>query len=304
MNIRRALWRFITVAGKGLRATRITSVSLGSMSLEERLYWLACALFRLPDRVITAGNNRLYLPKRSVMASAILLHGGYEAATTAVFQELVQPGMTVVDAGAHVGYFTLLAAGLVGETGRVYAFEPEPSSYELLCKNIRVNGYINVVTIPKAVSNKQRGVKLWLDKVNLPCSSFSEDNALFFSKGNLLEKGVLEVETIALDDFFENTIKNDKVDVIKLDTQGAEGLIVEGAGRTLRSPNLKVFMEFWPYGIRNVGTDPLELLYKLQEYGFTIKLINEKNQALESIETINFFEKAKSGEEFNLLLEK
>lgn len=116
-----------------------------------------------------------------------------------------------------------------------------------------------------------------------------------------MEKGgFVEVETIGLDEFFENEVKNNRVDVIKVDTGGGEGLIIEGAERLLKSNNLKIFLEFCPDILRSMGTDPLQLLYKLQEYGFKIKFINERKQALEQID----YEKAKTGPGFNFLLEK
>ncbi|GAI28792.1 unnamed protein product, partial [marine sediment metagenome] len=117
--------------------------------------------------------------------------------------------------------------------------------------------------------------------------SFSKDNVLAASKHKTLEKGsFVEVQTITLDDFFENKIKNNKVDVIKVDAEGAEGLAMDGSEKILKSNNLTVFIEFWPDGLRNLGTDPLELLHKLQKYGFKTKLINERKQSLEPIEVI------------------
>jgi predicted methyltransferase len=62
----------------------------------------------------------------------------YEPAITRLFQETLQPGMVVIDIGAHVGYYTLLAAKLVGPTGKIYAFEPEPGNNEALNKNIEL----------------------------------------------------------------------------------------------------------------------------------------------------------------------
>ena len=73
--------------------------------------------------------------------------------------------MTVVDIGANYGSYTLIASKLVGNDGRVYAFEPEPGNYDILVKNIEMNGYTNVTPIRKAVSNKQGKVRLYVDKI-------------------------------------------------------------------------------------------------------------------------------------------
>lgn len=236
----------------------------------------------------------------------LLIDGVMEEYETKLFRKIVKEGMVVVDIGANIGYYSLIAAKLVGKSGIVYAFEPEPSNYELLCKNIEVNSYTNVVPIQKAVSNKQGRVKLWVNKADLAAPSFSEDNASLFSKYSAVgETSFVEVETTTLDEFFKSTVRNIKVDIIKIDTQGAEGLVVDGAQKILQSNHLKIITEFWPDGLRNVGNDPLELLSKLQEYGFKIEFINERKQTLEPIEeVIRSCEKARLTDGFNLLLQK
>ncbi len=229
-----------------------------------------------------------------------LLADGFqeEKYETEVFKKKVREGMVVVDVGANIGYYSLIAAKLVGKSGIVYAFEPMLSNYALLCKNIEINSYINVVPIQKAVSNKTGKSKLWYEKDWSGSPSFWKECALTVSHHKSLEKGgFVEVETIALDEF----LRNQKVDIIKIDAEGAEGLILDGAKRILKSNYpLVIFMEFWPDALRNLGTNPIGLLYKLQEYGFKICFINEKKQKIEPID----YEKAKAGPGFNLLLEK
>lgn len=256
--------------------------------------------------LINVQGNKMYLDAndRSITPT-LLTECKIEKYESELFKDALKEGMVVVDVGAHIGYYSLIAAKLVGKKGLVYAFEPEPSNYKLLCKNIEVNGYTNVVLVKKAVSNKKGKSKFWFNKSVLACSSFSKDNVLVFSRDRFLEKdNFLETETITLDDFFNNVGRDTKVDVIKMDTQGAEGLIIEGAKKILTNNNLKIFTEFWPDGLKNLGTDPLELLQKLQDYGFQIKLINERKQVLEPIEIFQFSKRVKPCDEFNLLLEK
>ena len=215
--------------------------------------------------------------------------------------------MVVVDIGAYFGYYSLIAAQLVDKNGIVYTFEPEPNNYELLCKNIEANGYTNIIPIQKAVSNKHGKAKFWVDKFNLASASICEDNALPCPFYNVSKKVFVEVETMTLDEFFGN-IKKNKVDLIKMDVGGAEGLIVEGANEILKNNNLKMFMEFWPDGLRAMGTNPLDLLQKLSKMQFNIKLINESRHILEEIEPVQFYktvsESKSRHQEFNLLLEK
>lgn len=236
----------------------------------------------------------------------LLIDGTIEKYSTDLFKKMVKEGMVVVDIGANIGYYSLIAARLVGSSGMVYAFEPELTTYDLLCKNIELNKYSNVIPIQKAASNKNGKRGLWCDKINFASPSFSRDNVLVFSRDKVLENdSFVEVETVTLDDFFRNTVQNSRVDIVKIDAEGAEELIINGAKQTLESNNLKIIMEFWPLALRNLGTDPLELLHKLQEYGFKIMFINEVKQVLQPIEEIIRF----CGREwipggFNLLLEK
>jgi len=99
-------------------------------------------------------------------------------------------------------------------------------------------------------------------------------------------------------------VGNSKIDVIKVDTEGAEGLMVDGSERILRNNNLKMVLEFWPDGLRNMGSDPIKLLQKLQEYGFKTKLVNEVKMSLTQIESIEFYNSMIPGQGVDLLFEK
>jgi len=110
--------------------------------------------------------------------------------------------------------------------------------------------------------------------------------------------GFLEVETISLDDFFSDIYN--KIDFIKIDAEGAEGLIINGAHKILKKDNLKILMEFWPDAIRRSGLDPMELLVRLKNYGFKIYFINNRRSVLEPFEA----KMMASGAGFNLFLEK
>jgi FkbM family methyltransferase len=288
----------------------LSRIGLGRIPGARRLYNLLYAKSIKPKGLVLLNiqGNKMYVDGTGEGIGAVLLmDGAHEKYETALFKKMAQDGMVVVDIGANIGYYTLIAAKLVGNKGIVYAFEPEPSNYKLLCKNIQANGYTNIVPIGKAVSKTTGKTKLYVNAAMTNFSSFGKDNVLTHSK-NL---DCLEVETITLDDFFERTVGDDRIDLMKIDVEGAEELVVDGAERVLRNNRLKILMEFVPRQLRNVGTDPLELLYKLQNYGFAIKLINDRKQVLEPIKnteefcrTVEFWRKAKPGEGSNLLLEK
>ena len=286
------LRRFLFGIGLG----RIPGVGALGRFIHNRIRPKGIVLFNLQG-------NKIYVnaADRDIFPILLTMGDWEEPYEMELFKQMVKEGMVVVDIGANIGYYTLIAAKLVGNKGTVYAFEPMPSNYELLCKNIEVNGYTNVVPVQKAVSNKQGEAKFWFEGDWSGSPSFSKYCVLAVSKHETLEKGgFIEVETISLDEFFENTVKNIKADVIKVDTGGGEGLIIDGAEKVLKSNNLKIFLEFWPDALRDLGTEPVELLCKLQEFGFEIRFINETKQCPEPLDR----GKAKVGLGFNLLLEK
>lgn len=212
--------------------------------------------------------NPMYLDTRDdVMVSVLLKYGTYERSTCKLIKEFVKPGMVVVDIGANIGYYTLIFSRLVGQHGLVYAFEPEPNNCNILSLNLKDNHISNVIFIPKAVSNKDGRVKLFLDERNLGAHTISEENIPFNTAG------FVDVEAVTLDSFFKG---RNNIDLIKIDSQGAEGLAIEGATELIKQDNLKLLIEFWPFGLKNLGTDPENLLKTLKDFGFKIKVLEGK----------------------------
>src|SRR3989344_838016 len=239
------------------------------------LRWLRQFLFeRLKPQKITlidVQDFKLFIdPRDQGVAQYLLLYGIFGEYETELIKNLVKPGMVVIDVGANIGYFTVIFAKLVGSTGKVYAFEPDPYNYDLLSRNIKFNNLSNVVLIPKALSDSTGKIKLLLDKTNLGNMSFAAQN---ISDGG----GEIDVETITLDDYLGER----KADFIKIDVQGAEGLVFGGAEKTLQNSPLKILMEFWPYGLKNLSADPLALLRGLENKGFKIKILNPQKHQLE-----------------------
>jgi FkbM family methyltransferase len=180
--------------------------------------------------------------------------------------------MTIVDIGANIGYYTLLAAKLVGDKGRVFAFEPEPQNYALLVRNIELNRCMNVVPVRKAVSSKTGQADLFLNR---------ETGAHGFLPDRENVIGVTTVETVSLDEYFKG--RECPIDVIKIDVEGSETEVLRGMSRIIKeNDSLKMFTEFWPWGLQKSAFSPGEYWGKLVESGFKfIYLINEHEQRLE-----------------------
>ncbi|MEM1981923.1 MAG: FkbM family methyltransferase [Candidatus Hadarchaeales archaeon] len=148
-----------------------------------------------------------------------------------VYEKYFEPekGDVVVDCGANVGMFSLKAARKVGKDGLVIALEPEKANVNLLRRNVEANGFENVIIVQKAVSNRRGKIRLYL-------SPGSPGSHTIIKR----EKGCFEiVEADTLDNILSE-IGLTKVNFLKIDVEGAEKEVLEGAEKTLNSPNIKV----------------------------------------------------------------
>jgi len=207
--------------------------------------------------------NKMFLEEDALNLS---VNGVYEKFLTEVVKKEIKEGDVVLDIGSHIGYFTLIFAKLVSKTGKVFAFEPAPSSFLLLKKNIEINGYKNVVLVNKAVSNRNGKLRLFLNEKN------KSDNRIYNSNNGWKS---IEIESIKLDDYFKDYKR--KIDLIKIDVQGAEWRVVDGMRDLLRrNKNIKLISEFWSSGLEKGGIKPFDYLDMLFKNGFVISEINEK----------------------------
>lgn len=215
-------------------------------------------------------SHRMYVDTESGGLHPHLLEEGvYEKEVTQLFQRLLRPGMTFVDIGANIGYFSILAASIVGSTGRVYAFEPDPENVEFLRKNVALNRCQDIIRIEPCCLSDERGtVVLYRDATNRGNHSLAQSNIV-------RERSAVHVPCVTLDHYLSEQESSRAIDVLKIDTQGAELLILRGARRTLQThAKIRIIFEFWPYGISNMGNNPLLLLDLLRKEGFTLRCID------------------------------
>ena len=174
-------------------------------------------------------------------------------------QSLLFPGATFVDVGANLGIYTLVASRIVGHSGRVIAFEPSVQSLPLLQKNITLNSLTNVTAFPVALSEKAGRVRLY------HAGSCPSGNSLGHhpSFPGSFETVLAE----SLDDVLQR-IPVGRVDVIKMDVQGAEELVLRGAQKTLASKNPVIIFEFYPEGADLLGLTPSGAWNLLEGLGY------------------------------------
>jgi len=145
--------------------------------------------------------------------------GCYEPELVALLRQVLDPGTTFVDVGAHIGYFSIVAAALVGESGAVHSFEPDPDCFSRLVLNSRA--YPWVTTYNSAVADRNGEISFYRS----PKQSESGWGAIFNEDGKRAE---LSVRVCTLDNWMsEEGIE--KISVLKMDVEGSEYRVLEGA---------------------------------------------------------------------------
>ncbi|HTA77189.1 MAG TPA: FkbM family methyltransferase [bacterium] len=224
-----------------------------------------------PKSVMVQG-HRMWLDDQDTLELAT--REIYEPFETALFKKELKAGQTVLDIGANIGYYTLIAAKIVGPRGKVYAFEPDPDNFALLKKNVEYNCYANVVLVNSAVSDKNKTAKLFINKTN------RGDHRLYDSKDG---RPSIPVQTLKLDDYFKKL--DQKIHFIKMDIQGSEARALNGMkGLICKNPRLKLVTEFSPGSLKLNGQNPKNYLKTLIQLGFNLREISEKDGKLKTVE--------------------
>lgn len=215
-----------------------------------------------PDSVEVDGVKIFLDPKDSMEFSV----REFEPGVTQLFKEKVKKGFVVVDVGAHIGYYTLLSAKLVGPEGKVFAFEPSPENAALLRRGVKENGF-DVEVIEKAVSDAAGSATLFMSQV-------SNDNRCYDTGGN---RKKISVQTLKLDDFF----RGGRVDFIKVDVDGFEFRVLRGAKDILSGAKAPMFVsEFNSHYLEQAGEEPEEYLRYLFNLGFRVYNIGDREGSL------------------------
>lgn len=189
---------------------------------------------RLLTRIL--GRSKLFLSTLDVgFAGHVMLDGFWEMWLTQFFASIVRPGMTVIDVGANAGYYTILFGDAVGRNGRVVAVEPVPSTVALLRQSVALNGlssYTRIVDV--ALGKDPQG------QVCMMVPEGEPKNATVVSHDR---PGSFRVPSTNLDTLARD-LALDRVDLIKIDAEGAEEAIVAGMSEVLARYRPSVLLEF------------------------------------------------------------
>jgi FkbM family methyltransferase len=230
--------------------------------IERRIRALALANPLDPEGVIDVetqiGPMWLNLADRLV-TPIIAEHKAYEVHVTALMNRTLRPGMTVVDVGANIGWFSVLASRLVGESGFVVAVEPGSNNLPLLRANLWRNRCHNALVLPVAAYAHTGHVQMMMNP---------EGGA-----GNWIQPGLEDavlVPCARLDELLDGR----RVDVLKTDAEGSDDQAIRGLQETIaRSPDITIISEWWTAAYGGHGSRPADVLRFYESLGMRIWLL-------------------------------
>lgn len=202
--------------------------------------------------------------------------GSFEPNEFAFLDRVLKPGMVFVDVGANDGYYTLFAAQRVGPSGRVLAVEPSTRERANLERNIARNSLGNVTVIPLAL-----GATCGTAELRLAQSAHSGHNTLGrFANDGVQAESVEQVKVCMLD-ALASEVDLDRIDVMKIDVEGAEASVIAGAREVLARTQPVIVLEISDKALRGQGSDAQRLIAALRELGYEIGVFSASTGCIE-----------------------
>ena len=214
-----------------------------------------------------ADNGREFFHVRKHSIDLHIISGFYEYKVMKVFEKLAKDSKVIVDVGANIGKYTILA-GKTNPTAKVIAIEPEKENCKLLNKNIILND-LEISVIEEAVGNKEGEMKMYLNNINNRGHSLSEKFVNETKERKKKYDSSIQVKVNTLDNLFES------IDLLKIDIEGFELEVLEGSKRLLAEKKIKKM-------IIEIDDFNLESIKKLlNKYGYLINKIEDSNYLVE-----------------------
>ena len=238
---------------------------------------------QMPASIVKKHNGRfvVFADVNDPVIGAPVANGTYEPNVTQVVEQLLKPGDTFLDIGANIGYFTLLSALLVGETGRVYAIEPNDMNVKLIESGLNANKFANVSVMQVGAAERIETLMLH-SNVGNGTTSTVQDYDIFSGR---------TIPGLPIDILLAGREK--PVNVIKIDVEGYEYRALRGGEQLLLRDKPFIIFEFAAKGIFGIGG--AEFLRWLEGKGYTFADIStspdiESDHSIDEI--MNNFENA------------
>ena len=252
------------------------SASLGRRTRKVVWRWM-----RQPIAVEWIHGLRVTLHPGNEMCKSIFVTGSYEPNEMIWLSQTLKSGMTVIDAGANIGFYSLAISTLVGPSGRVIAVEPSPREMAALRENAKLNDRNNLTFVPAALADREAEVDLMVAAAEKAghntLGGFAYNTALDHREKVRTRKLDALVAELALD----------RVDFIKMDIEGAEHAALRGAQETLRKFRPTLLVEVSDKSLRFQGSSAQELLAFLRELGYSIREFSPQTGRLAPLEKVS-----------------
>ncbi|MBN1867362.1 FkbM family methyltransferase [Candidatus Sumerlaeota bacterium] len=231
--------------------------------------------FRDGRAILTLSDGRKYYydaTHRVARMYSVPYTGTFESKETEFVRGLVKPGQVCLDVGANFGWYTVLLSRNVGPAGAVHAFEPLPSTLEVLERNIELNGCRNV-TVTQAALDEMPGERdIYLPDIGVSGSFHLHEYRETFD--------TIQCPCLRLDDYCSER-GVDRVDFIKADIEGAEWPMLKGATETLRRHRPILFLEVQERSTTLFGYKPSDLFGWLAEMGYRSHYVTDSGALVE-----------------------
>lgn len=209
-----------------------------------------------------------------------MFFGSYEPIQTSWFKQCVTEGDIFIDVGASFGHYTTLGASIVGETGKVFAFEPSPVANSIIEKMIIDSDVKNVVLVKAAIGQTEGTVDLYMPNTEyLHSPSIMQSDADFVA---------IRIPVVTLDNF-EPLMGVDEIKLLKMDVEGYEPNVLDGMERLIKEKRVKnIFCEFNSWWLEQNSTTTKQLLERFLDYGYEINAQTDLQEGLAGHKGVTF----------------
>jgi FkbM family methyltransferase len=231
----------------------------------ERQRRLAAAREQMPSVISFLNKDFELHPSKKGVSEELFLFGVHEPVATKVYLEHLSPGDHVMDVGSNLGYYLLLASQRVGSAGRLLGFEPAPGVYDVLERNVRRSGQRNIEVFPWAIGSKSGSLEFYESEI--------PNWGSLFQDSRLLQTRTIAVPAKTVDEIVRDC-SGFHPRALRMDVEGAELMVLEGAREVLQEFKPCLFIEFHNFAL---GWDAVRAaLLGLRDLGYSSGLIVER----------------------------
>ena len=204
----------------------------------------------------------------------------YESEIFKWISQFLEKNDCFIDIGAHVGYYSVLAAKIVGSKGKVFAFEPELSNYQKTLENITLNHLNNIKLFNLAVASETKQTQIFVNQDNDGGHALWDVGKHPFNKKSLNNQTMQNTQLSTLDNILSQSGNITNLKMIKIDTEGAELNVIKGAVNTIGKYDVPyIICEINRFGLQQMGTNETELREFINSLGYETYLLVSNNSS-------------------------